>query len=219
METLPLEEQAMLTTLLTQPHRHYHNINHVNDCLVEFYRYETDTAMLTYGEADALRYAIWYHDSIYNPYAPHGMNERQSADLFFHKHRQLGDIANTVSGAIVKTAKHTITQSNLFKITQVLLDIDLSGLGKPMHIFAKNSYNIRLEYYNTTDMDVVKGRLTFFEKLNKRESFYYTDYFRELYHEQSKTNVALEMEALTYALEKNDADWYFEKLDSYCRIQ
>ena len=212
MITLPLEEQAMLTTLLTQPHRHYHNINHVNDCLTEFYTYEAAAANLTYGEADALIYSIWYHDSIYNPYAPAGYNEKQSADLFYQKHKQNGDIAHTIVGSIAKTAKHTITQPELFGITQLLLDIDLSGLGKPMRIFAKNSFNIRQEYYNTTDEDVIKGRLAFFEKLNKRESFYYTDYFRELYHDTAKQNVALEIEALTYAANNNDTEWYFERL-------
>lgn len=215
MIILPLEEQAMLSTLLTQPHRHYHNINHINDCLSELYNYESNMTHLTYGDIVAITHAIWYHDIVYNPYASEGINEAQSADLFsqYHRGKRIGqDMVNIIAGAIAKTAKHTLTQPNLFEITQVLLDIDLSGLGKPMHVFATNSTNIRQEYYNTTDMDVIKGRLAFFQKLNKRDSFYYTDFFKELYHATSKENVALEIEALLYAVKNNDTAWYFERL-------
>lgn len=89
-----------------------------------------------------------------------------------------------------------------------MLDIDLAGLGKPYRIFSQNSFNIRKEYHATADMDIIKGRLKFFQTLNRRESFYYTDYFRDLYHRKSKENVKDEMDILEEAIENDDPDFY-----------
>lgn len=234
---LPLEEQATLTILLSQSHRHYHNINHVNDCLAELYSWmgERDLSMDQYDKW--LTYAIWYHDIVYNPYAPSGINELQSANIFESKHTynyyrtrksRWFDIrfepdSKTkwmlgVKYAIVYTGFHLYTYDfdhvdyDLWynsTLTQLMLDIDLSGLGKDVSIFARNSLNIRKEYYNTSDMDVIRGRLKFFQELNKRESFYYTEYFKDLYHTQSKKNVETEIILLEDAIAMERPSSYF----------
>lgn len=222
--TLPLEEQAYLSTLLTQPHRHYHNIIHVNDCLAEAYKMFNEKVA---DEHKHLTYAIWYHDAIYNPYAPQGVNEHESAELFIRYHTNKHDVhLNTVAYAIRATAKHTVTQSITTMVgdeeeyatfARFMLDIDLSGLGKSSAVFALNSLNIRREYHATSDMDVVKGRLKFFTQLNKRESFYYTDYFKDLYHVQSKKNVEHELSMLQHAIDQTDPQIYFDDLKAYTR--
>jgi len=218
---LPLREQVALTTLLTQPHRHYHNINHVNDCLTELYQYylNTENKNMSHIQAMILTYMIWYHDAIYNPYSPSGLNEEQSAILYSSE-----DYSPTIRHAIRATADHVRTQEDNpssnpsfgeWPLTKIMLDIDLSGFGKPMHVYANNSMNIRREYYNTTNIDFVKGRLAFLQRINQRESFYYTDYFRDLYHSKSKENVALEIAALQHAATENDPNIYFERLFTY----
>lgn len=225
---LPLEEQALLTTLLTQPHRHYHNINHINDCLAELYKWWEQHESLYYLIKD-LTYAVWYHDIIYNPYVLAGINEYQSANLFDRKHRPVGEhahlcinllkMAYNVYNAIIATTHHTQNQEPDFlidklknvdiNVIKLMLDIDLSGLGSQPELYARNSYNIRKEYYNTSDITFVKGRLDFLYNINKRESFYYMDYFKDLYHTQSKENVKNEIIALEDAVNRNDIEFYY----------
>src|SRR5665213_2609561 len=108
--TLPLEEQAYLSALLTQPHRHYHNITHVNDCLAEAYKMFNAGVGKEYDRD--LTYAIWYHDSIYNPYAPHGINEQMSRDLFEQYHARKGiKFIDNIGYAIKLTASHIKDQT------------------------------------------------------------------------------------------------------------
>lgn len=220
---ITLQEQAMLTTLLTQPHRTYHNLNHVNDCLTELRRYELATN--THRFSNIVENAIWYHDIIYNPYNPPGENEKQSADAFFdYKGKKLRDsicvdthewdFVHDVNAAILATANHIVTQSINDYSTKLMLDIDLSGLGKSEEIFYRNSVNIFHEYYNTPLIDIIKGRLQFLKLLNLRPSFYYTEYFRDLYHTQSKENVEKDIKLLEDSLASSDPEEYYYYITS-----
>ena len=197
--TLPLLTQAALTTLLTQPHRHYHNINHVNDCLVELENYPFEKKMFNLiDDITNVTHAIWFHDAIYNPYSAHGINETQSACLYDEYCNPNNDI---VYHAILATANHIVDQTNLKLATQILLDIDLAGFGQPKEIYDINTDNIRKEYYKTSFEDFCAGRLNFFKKLQKRSSLYYTDYFKEKYHDISQENIKNDIQVLKEYLE------------------
>jgi len=63
-----------LLELYSEPHRHYHNAQHITDCLKEF-----DSVRDAAQEPLAVELAIWFHDAIYNPRA--GDNEERSAEL------------------------------------------------------------------------------------------------------------------------------------------
>lgn len=218
---LPLEEQAYLSALLTQPNRHYHNITHINDCLAELYKMLSNNVADTYEWE--LTYAIWYHDIVYNPYAPAGINEAQSAELFTEyqiKHGKSSKFVNDeVAYAIRATAQHVVTQSfsdavsvGESDIAKYMLDIDLAGLGQAMPIVALNSLHIASEYPKTSRADFVQGRFKFFTALNRRPSFYYTDYFKSLYDATSKANVSIELGMLERAIDKDDPSIYFHHM-------
>lgn len=223
MVVLPLDEQAQLTTLLTQPHRKYHNVNHINDCLVELEQYnEANIADYSFITTVYVTYAIWYHDAIYNPYSKH--NEELSARLFMRNAKQsfspvlkdtygIDDTTSYIAvyHTIMATSAHTVTQEVVHskdwidtafgRAYKLMLDIDLAGLGKSWLVFKKNSNNIREEYYNTSRVDFIKGRLKFWEEISKRESFYYTEYFRSKYELEARQNIAIEVEQLTSELQ------------------
>ena len=55
-----------------EPHRHYHNLNHIGFLLRKFDE--------TGEKSEEIEMAIWYHDAIYDPKA--GDNEAQSAGFF-----------------------------------------------------------------------------------------------------------------------------------------
>jgi predicted metal-dependent HD superfamily phosphohydrolase len=206
---IKLEEMSMLTTLYTQPHRHYHNINHINDCLVELENLPKD--MLHLFERNVVETAIWWHDAVYNPYSK--KNEQTSADMFDAYIGVETPFAYAVRQAILATANHTITQkanplfyidNELPLVTEVMLDIDLSGFGKSWEICKQNADNIRKEYYNTEDFEFYQGRLKFLEAISQRESLYYTDVFRDMYHEQSRENLRLDLAEIRWNLDRLD---------------
>lgn len=182
---ISLQEMSMLTTLYSQAHRRYHNINHINDCLAELEQFTCSS--ISRGDLELIERAIWYHDAVYNPYST--QNEIRSAALLPHNVNH-----PVIREAIYATAKHTVTQEKLDPISQVVLDIDLSGFGKPWHIVERNAQNIRKEYYNTSDFDFYQGRVKFLETIAQRESLYYTDYFKEKYHEMSQKNLKIELD-------------------------
>ncbi len=194
---ITLREMSMLSTLYAQPHRHYHNINHINDCLVELENFYVD--QFTYNDRMVVEKAIWYHDAVYNPYSKE--NEVQSANLL--PPNPFGSVDKLAYRAILATAKHLTTQENLPLATQVMLDIDLSGFGKPFEICWKHAENIRKEYYHTNDIDFFKGRIDFLTTISQRESLYYTDFFKEKYHEQSRRNLEQELEKTKFQIWNN----------------
>ena len=64
---------------------------------------------------------------------------------------------------------------------QVLVDIDLSSLGKPWEGFIIDSQRVREEYSHIPDKDFRIGRGMFFQKLLMRPTVYLTQYFHRKY--------------------------------------
>jgi predicted metal-dependent HD superfamily phosphohydrolase len=211
----------MLTTMLSQTHRHYHDITHVNDCLVEFYDYldngynEQDYATLVDAQIKvAITSAIWYHDIVYNTYAPAGSNEALSAELFREEQsgRYGGECIDWTKYAIRCTATHLDTQTfddapSKYAVTvaKIMLDIDLAGFGQPYSTYVRNSINIEKEYYRTLPMDFLQGRQKFLTKLSERHCLYYTKFFGEKYSHRAWKNIECDLGWLADAI---DADSY-----------
>src|SRR5687767_6949665 len=63
-----------LTAAYAERHRHYHNQQHIAECLAEF-----DAARHLVRQPEAIELALWFHDAVYNPRA--GDNEERSAAL------------------------------------------------------------------------------------------------------------------------------------------
>ena len=57
-----------------EPQRHYHNQQHIAECLTQF-----DAARNIARRPEAIEFAIWFHDAVYDPKA--GDNEEKSAAL------------------------------------------------------------------------------------------------------------------------------------------
>ena len=109
----------------TEPHRHYHTLEHLAHCLREL-----DIAKDHVVEFSATEMAIWFHDIIYQPQSKKGENETQSNELFIEWHNSTSNDdkeQQEVSQIILATIDHKpvadCPKSELF------LDLDLSVLG------------------------------------------------------------------------------------------
>lgn len=191
---ITLEQQAHLTVLYTEPHRHYHNLNHVHHCLREL----RGIPGLDREQFSILEAAIWFHDAVYDPRAEIGENERASIHLMYTAN--LKDVPVTVvEDLIAATVTHKIPEdesSSFERLLGLFLDIDLSVLGQPPEEYDKYSTGIAEEYswvpfqtYRNTRRHVLVNFLA-------RPHIYFTDHFRKKYETQARVNISNEAVAL-----------------------
>jgi predicted metal-dependent HD superfamily phosphohydrolase len=189
---MKLQTLAALSTLYGESHRHYHNLNHIHTCLAE---YDTYCKEMNVTPSSTVTTAIWWHDSIYNPYSKN--NEWESATLFYdsleptERHWAMNDVIREI---ILMTAKHTEDQT-FAKLpdheyeAKLMLDLDLSSLAAPENVFHKNSDDIRKEFHFIDDTTFLQGRRAFLLAMLRRKRIFYTDYFFEKYEEKARANL------------------------------
>ena len=124
----PAGLHSRLLAMYAEPHRHYHNRRHVAECLNEFDR---GTQLAT--EPIAVEFAIWFHDAVYDPRASD--NEERSAGLAHDWLKQAGQggvLPMFRQQFVLATKTHDPT---LHPDAPLLVDVDLSILGKPLERF------------------------------------------------------------------------------------
>ena len=167
--------------------RYYHNLAHIDNMLSELKNIESNVK-----EKDALLFSIYYHDIIYN--TAKSDNEFKSAMLFKKriertKFTQLGKCVQQIE----LTKEHELSIDN---DTNILLDIDLSILGKSNKEYQEYSEDIRREYKMYSDYEYKNGRKKVLIELLKAPSIYKTDYFKEKYEAIARNNLNLELKSL-----------------------
>lgn len=218
---LTLDAIANLTVLYNEPHRHYHNLEHVQRCLAQaaaFYRSDEahenpsesnlDKSLHLAYNRERTACMIWFHDAVYNPYAAHGDNETDSANLwatFADKKDVPSGVYADVYNGIVFSAEHLKdNENNLSHAQKVFLDCDLHGLGLDYYDFLRNGINIRREYLTTHSEDQLRANEDkFFTAMLQRKRIFYTDYFYNKYEAQARENMRMRLE---------EGDWHVGKL-------
>lgn len=173
-----------LLTLYSQPHRHYHNFNHIVRMLEVLARHTTITP--------ELYTAVLYHDSFYHP--KNEENELLSANLYEVHSVNMHDQPNEkVIQMILDTKEHipTIEESKL------LIDADLWILGSNVFIYLDYKIALKKEYEPFfTEEEMVAGRTAFLENMRNRESIFYTPDFQRCYGSNAKINLDFELKQL-----------------------
>jgi len=168
--------------------RHYHNLEHLKNMLLELNKIQSEVKDL-----DCLLFAIYYHDIIYKPSKSN--NEHQSALTFENRITKTSfDKLNKCMSQIEATKEHKI--SNDYD-TNILLDLDLSVLGKNPQEYKKYSESIRKEYQIYPDFMYRKGRKKVLKSILELDFIYKTEYFKQLYENQAKENLKLELNQLS----------------------
>lgn len=179
----PLPVLRNLETRYAEAQRAYHNLVHIEACLLEF-----DSVRADLRDPDAVEFALWFHDAIYDPKAAD--NEEQSAALAVEVAAYAGlpeSFRETVHAFILASKRH-VPSGHVD--CPWLLDIDLSILGRPDAEFDQYEAGIRLEYsWVPADVFAVK-RAEILEGFLKRESIYLTRVIRERYESSARKNLA-----------------------------
>jgi predicted metal-dependent HD superfamily phosphohydrolase len=153
---------------------------------------ELDKVKAQIKDLDTLLFAIYYHDIIYK--TNKSDNEHQSA-LIFEKRISETSFTN-LRKCIIQieaTKEHKLSNDNDINI---LLDLDLSILGKSHKEYKKYYEKIRKEYYIYPDFIYRKGRKKVLKNILELDSIYKTDFFKQEYENQARENLRLELEQL-----------------------
>ncbi|HET6822473.1 MAG TPA: hypothetical protein VFH34_07470 [Anaerolineales bacterium] len=164
------------------PDRFYHNLMHIRDCLAVF----DQTNFLAAHPAE-VELAIWFHDAIYD--TRRSNNEQKSAEWAEAVVRQAGlsaEIAERVAASILATRHQgEVTDRD----AQLLVDVDLSILGREPAIFWQYEDNIRKEYAWVPEDIFWRERLKILRNFLDRQHIYYLHEYREMFEAKARGNL------------------------------
>jgi predicted metal-dependent HD superfamily phosphohydrolase len=176
-----------LTHRYGEPHREYHNLNHIKSMLDYF-----DTVRHTAEAPDALEWAIWFHDVIYDPQLKD--NEKLSSVESNRMARAANlpkDFADLAASLIMATAAHEPNSPD----ESLIVDLDLAILGAPETQFDAYEHQIRKEYIHVPDEAFRVGRSKVLHSFLDRDRIYTTDAFYYL-EQPARSNLKRSLTAL-----------------------
>lgn len=179
-----------LVKIYSQPHRHYHNLKHIQqilDCL--------DEVRSQIQNITILQLATWFHDVVYNPRASD--NEEQSI-IFTSKTLQKLNLSTEslekVKTIILLTKTHQYFGCD--RDIQTFLDADLSILGSTPLEYQAYMTAVRREYEWVSKQEYCLKRKTILEKILNQKRIYKTDYFYQKLETQARENIEKEIQIL-----------------------
>jgi len=165
----------------SEPHRYYHTLGHIAQCLGEL-----DSAREHIDEFDATELAIWFHDVIY----VYGAKDNEDLSAAAFREHAKGHVApetvDRVDELIIAT-KHTGKAQD--EGVAYMVDIDLSGFGLPWDGYLADSDALRLEAPNVSDENYYSGKLRFLDGLQSWDSLFQTDHFRDRLEATAQANI------------------------------
>lgn len=174
----------------SEPHRRYHSIGHLRDILdhvEELAGYADD--------ADAVRLAAWYHDSVY---AGLPDDEERSARRAEEDLSALGlepQLVDEVARLVRMTVSHDPAPGD--HNGEVLSDADLASLAVPHERYVLNTAAIRAEYAHIPDDVFRKGRLQVLVGLLDGPGVFRTERGRRKWEGPAQHNLRAELATLT----------------------
>ena len=172
-----------------EPHRRYHGLDHLRDCLTRL-----DEAPAGPAGRDLAEVALWYHDVVYRPGAHD--NEARSADLAAAALLQAGAEDGTARevARLVQLTDHASPAHD--PLGELVCDVDLSILGRPPEEFARYERGIREEYRHVPEPLYRTGRARVLSGLLSRTPLFRSEYFRGRYEAQARLNLRHSLEVL-----------------------
>lgn len=178
-----------LLSAWSQPHRRYHAVAHLRAVL----HWVEDLAGYA-DNADAVRLAAWYHDSVY---AGRPDDEELSAQRAEQELSRLGvapALVDEVARLVRMTVGHDPAPGD--HDGEVLSDADLAALAVPAEDYQRNSAAIRAEYAHISDEVFRKGRRQVLLALLESSGVFRTESGRQRWEAPARRNMRAELAAL-----------------------
>ena len=172
-----------LVACYSEPHRKYHTIQHLNECLTHL-----ESVCSLANHPDEVEMALWFHDAIYD--TSRKDNEKRSAEWARDSVLAVGvsrEKADRIYELIMATM-HNAAPSG--KDAEVLIDIDLGILGAEASRFDDYEVQVREEYSWVPESLYRAARRKVLEQFVSREWIYSTEPFRNKYEAQARDNIA-----------------------------
>jgi predicted metal-dependent HD superfamily phosphohydrolase len=166
--TLPnqIELGKRLIERYREPHRHYHNLDHLRYVLVMIDDLATDQDLFL------VRLAAWFHDAIYDIPERELTNEEASARLSVRELSRAGleqEDMTQVARLVRLTASHIPGARD--PEGELLSDADLAILAAEPATYARYVQAVRAEYAAVPEQDFLAGRLAVLVELARRPLF------------------------------------------------
>jgi len=191
---IPAKLMDRLQQRYAEPQRHYHTWAHIEALLGHYLRWED-----RFHRPVPVLWALYWHDAVYDPQAKD--NEEQSARLLEQEaagHLPAEDIAFAAT-IIRATAGHAVpeglTEEDAADLA-LFLDMDLSILGAPRHVYDRYEAAIRAEYAFVPEDRFRAGRGAILKDFLLREKLYFTALAAHLWQAPAHENLSRALDAL-----------------------
>lgn len=188
----PAAVHQRLIAAYSEAHRHYHNLQHLNECLREL-----DAARAHAKNPAVVEAALWFHDAIYDSHS--NSNEEDSAalaDACFSTAGLSSAAIDEMRQLILCTKTH---QPGAHEDAPLLIDIDLAILGQPSSRFFEYERGIKAEYSWVLAATYTQKRTEILAGFLSRPTIYKNPRFRDLYENSARTNLATAIDALHHS--------------------
>ena len=165
-----------------EPHRHYHTLQHLDECLAGFESVAGQTQ-----QSALVELALWFHDAIYDVRSKR--NEEASADWAYQVLRGAGvseEAAGRVHALVLVTRHDGVPQD---ADACLLVDIDLSILGAERARFDQYERQIRAEYAHVPGLLFRFKRRQILRAFRDRPWIYATESFRAKLERPARENL------------------------------
>ena len=179
-----------LVDAYSQPHRHYHNGDHLLAVLERIDELEGRAT-----KPRLVRLAAWFHDAVYD--ATSGDNEEASARLAERSLAKVG-LAEPEIAEIARLVRLTATHSAAPHDNDgaVLCDADLAILASDAARYRAYSAAVRKEYSPLSDADFRSGRADLLERLLALPHIFQTERGHRRWEDRARTNLSSELAQL-----------------------
>lgn len=177
-----MELHADLRNAYSEPHRAYHTLHHVSECL----QLLQQTQGLARSVA-SIELAIWFHDAVYDP--RRSDNEERSAVWAQSELRRAGASLALQSRivSLVMVTRHDGEPQT--EDEELMSDIDLAILGAGSRRFDEYERQVRQEYAHVPTQQFRPARRKILNDFLEREHIYCTEWFRMRREAQARTNL------------------------------
>jgi len=166
LQQVPLHDKVKqkIVTRLNEPHRHFHNLDHV----VQMWRWHTELSHGRFDDGVVASFCL-YHDAVYDPLAYRGNNEEKSANLWLEASLAVAPATRQqTDSAILASADHFNNRCEQHVGDCTLcwcLDLDLMSLGSSDEQFVQFGRKMRAEYTHLSDLAWIKKSAEFRAKV------------------------------------------------------